>query len=54
MENNMESVKVVIISEDTSILVNLKKKLADKDIQIVGINCLTINGILNNQKFQTK
>ena len=32
----MESVKVVIISEDTSIRVNLKKKLADKDIQIVG------------------
>ena len=28
----MESVKVVIISEDTSIRVNLKKKLADKDI----------------------
>ena len=32
----MESIKVVIISEDTSIRVNLKKKLADRDIQIVG------------------
>ena len=30
----MESIKVVIISEDTSIRVNLKKKLADRDIQI--------------------
>lgn len=28
--------------------------ILNEDIQIVGINCLTINGILNNQKFQTK
>lgn len=32
----MESIKVVIISEDTSIRVNLKKKLADKGVLIVG------------------
>ena len=28
MENNMESIKVVIVSEDTSIRVNLKKKVS--------------------------
>lgn len=32
----MESVKIVIVSEDTSIRVNLKKKLADKGMLIVG------------------
>lgn len=32
----MESIKVVVVSEDTSIRVNLKKKLADKGILIVG------------------
>ena len=54
----MESIKVVIISEDTSIRVNLKKKLADRDIQIVGYadfkdeSRLKVDGLLLVLKYQ--